>query len=257
MTEETKAKKTATAEANGNAEVNGRDSKAGHVVQYTAPRFDSSAYSREHAASISLMEDFFAKIAAQEEMYVDAGFPAEGLTAFLARWWNAWERRSVEQLRDCMADDLVYADPSGGSRDWAATQVELFDLYSILFRVAPDTVFYPQDASQKALPYYDFLDGKVRLTVPWRAIGRIKGAVRPFDIVGVDRYDMERDPEYGWVIKRIDTDLDLLGAFTQLLPLVPINGMSQPFAERLVRTILRVAPSLRGPKVRPMAADQR
>lgn len=228
-----------------------------HVAQYTPWKPSPTRYSEDHQASLALMDEFISKTAEQEEMYVNAGFDAEGLTDFVCRLFQAWEHRDLDRLRACWADDLVYADPTGGARDYVATQQELIDLYSILFHAAPDMAFWPQDSAQRSLITYDFLDGKVRIVIPWRMVLKFKFAPRSVDSVGTDRYDMVRDPERGWLIQRIDTDGDLLGALTQLLPFKGFNGMRQETAGRLVRAVLRVRPQWRGPRVRPFLSDSR
>lgn len=207
------------------------------------PQIDASSYSKEHQASIALMEEFYYKVKRQEDMYVAAGFPAEGLTGFLGKWYAAWEARSADMLRSCVTDDIVWADPTFGSRDVKGT-IEDFDLYMKLFKLAPDMVFYAQSGGQKALPCYDFLDGKVRITAPWRMIAKFKFTPRTVNIVGVDRYDMVLHPERGWLIERIDTDLDLLFFFGQLMPFKPIRGIPRNALMWVLRQMQK-APSLR------------
>ncbi|MEV6768757.1 hypothetical protein AB0N05_09030 [Nocardia sp. NPDC051030] len=227
------------------------------VARSTVPEIsvDASDYSQEHTRYIALLEDYMAKVRAQEDMYVAAGLLCEGMTDFLIKWFHAWEQRSILQLRDCMADDLTYADPTTGGRDWFPGQIEA-DLYVLMFRLVPDLVFYPQDDTPRGLPYYDFLDGNVRLTVPWRQIGRVRFTPRTMDITGVDRYNMVRDPERGWLIARIDTDADLFYALGQLLP-IPIRPPAQRTVERVMRLLQRVFPGLRGPQVRPTVHAKR
>lgn len=217
-------------------------------------RIDASQYSSAHARHIALMDEFMDKVRAQEKMYVAAGFPADGLTDFIIKWFHAWEQRSLPLLRECMADDLVYADPTTGSRDWLATQAEI-DLYALSFKLIPDVVFYPQDSTPRALPYYDFLDGFVRMAMPYRMVGRARFTLRSFDVVGVDRYNLVRDPERGWLIARIDTDSDLLGLIGQMLP-IPIRYPEQPTVERLLRLAQKIWPGLHSPEVRPFVHEQ-
>ena len=217
------------------------------------PVIDASNYSKEHQASIALMEDFYHKAKQQEDMYVAAGFPAEGLTGFLGKWYAAWEARSAEMLRSCVTDDIVWADPTFGSRDVKGT-IEDFDLYMKLFKLAPDMLFYAQSDGQKALPYYDFLDGKVRIAAPWRMIAKFKFTPRTVNIVGVDRYDMVLHPERGWLIERIDTDLDLLFFFGQLMPFKPIKGIPRSGLMWVLRQMQK-APSLRTADTDPFVYD--
>ncbi|MUM19738.1 hypothetical protein BI330_23225 [Mycobacterium sp. CBMA 623] len=199
------------------------------------------------------MDDYYLKVRAQEQLYVSLGLPADGLTDFLVTWFHAWEQRSVTLLRDCFADEMIYADPSTGGRDWIAGQTE-FDFYHQVFRAFPDMVFYPPNDTIQALPYFDFLDGNVRITVPWRQIGRLRFTPRAVDVVGVDRYNLIRDPQRGWLIARIDTDCDLLGVLGQLMP-IAIRFPRQRTVQFLMRTAQRLFPSLRGPRVTPMSHE--
>ncbi|OBK91090.1 hypothetical protein A5648_15395 [Mycolicibacter sinensis] len=215
---------------------------------------DRGRYSDEHQSSIDLWEDFFVKVRAQEDMYVKAGMPADGLTDFLIKWFYAWEKRSITGLRACFNDHMVYADPTTACRDWTASQLEC-DVYSLGFRICPDMVFYPQDDTIRALPYYDFLDDEVRVTFPWRAIGRYRYTPRSFDVLGVDRYNLVRDPERGWLITRIDTDFDLFGALGQVMP-IPIRAPKQRTVKLVLGTLQKIFPGLHGPVVRPFIHDQ-
>ncbi len=215
-----------------------------------APDLDN--YSKAHRPHIALMDDYFRKIRAQEELYVKAGFPAEGLTDFLDKWFEAWTQ-DVVALRECFTDDMVYADPTTSGRDWKAGRLEC-DLYNLAFRFMPDMAFYPQDDTSRALPYYDFLDDDVRITVPWRLIGRGRFTLRPIDVVGVDRYNMVRDPQRGWLISRIDTDGDILGLIGQLLP-IPIRAPRQRTVQILFGLAQKLFRGLRGPNIRPFAHE--
>jgi len=215
--------------------------------------FDPNKYSAEHGPHIGLMEGFLAKVRAQEEMFVAAGFPLEGIADFMTGWFAAWEQRSVHALREFWADDLVYADPTGGSRDFTMTRTDM-DVYTLLFKMVPDVVFYPQDDTPRALPYYDFLDGTVRITVPWRVLARPPFVPRVIDAVGVDRYNMIRDPERGWLITRIDTDADALGLIGQVLP-IAIRYPTQKMQHRVFKFTQRFIPALRVPQVRPFAGE--
>lgn len=221
-----------------------------------AKNFDAANYSAEHAEHIALMDHYFERVRAQETMYVGAGLPADGLADFLVKWFAAWEERSVVALRACMTSDMVYADPTTGSELWYATQTE-FDLYNLIFKLVPDVVFYPQADTPNTLPYYDFLDGNVRMTVPWRMVGRARFTPRAVDRVGVDRYDLVDDPDRGWLISRIDTDGDTLGLLGQLAPFVKVKYPSQKAVQRLLRTAQRMLPSLRGPEVEAMTNEER
>ncbi|QCH23604.1 hypothetical protein DSM43276_01864 [Mycobacteroides salmoniphilum] len=35
--------------------------------------------------------------------------------------------------------------------------------------------FYPQDGTNRSLPYWDYFDDQWRVTIPWRGIGRMIG----------------------------------------------------------------------------------
>lgn len=240
-----------TTTAKSVATTNGRRRSGAPFV----PKVDPSEYSKEHHESIALLPEFFAKVYEQEKMYVAAGFPAEGLTEFLSKWWTAWEKRDVALLRECVTDDLVYADPTSPTHAILATQTGLYDFYYMLFKAAPDLAFWPQDDTKRALPYYDFLNGEVRITVPWRMIARFRMSLRPMNVVGVDRYNMVRDPERGWLIQRIDTDGDMLWTLGSQLPL-PLPRIDQKKLHGLVKTLQRLSPKLRGPKLRPMTHDK-
>lgn len=223
------------------------------LADYTPPDFVRNRPDASQSR-IDLTDNFFRKIRAQEEMYVNAGFPADGLTDFLSRWFEAWEIQSVVALRECMADTMVYADPTISSRDWTAGRIE-YDLYHLAMKLMGTSVFCPQDDTPRALPYYDFLDGNVRITVPWRSVGRARFTLRDMDMVGVDRYNMVRDPDRGWLIARIDTDGDLLGAVGQMLP-IPIRAPKQRTVRIMVGVAQKIFPGLRGPQVRPFPDEE-
>ena len=211
--------------------------------------FRTDRYGKHHHDSIRLMDGYFEKVQRQEDLYVEAGLPLEGMTDFLQRWFHAWEQRSIELFRECLTDDMVYADPSGGSVLWTANERELLSLYHVVWKLLPDFVFYPQDDGQAGLPTYDFLDGIVRVTVPWRGIGKpIIG--RRLDWIGVDRYVMERHPERGWLIQRIDTDLDMLFNGIQALP-IRIRAPKQRTLHRAIGILNTIVPATKAPKVRP------
>lgn len=224
----------------------------------TAPRmpFDAGRYPGTHAPYIALTGEYLDKVRAQEDMYVAAGFPAEGLADFIAnKWFPAWEQRSLPLLRECVTDDAVYADPTTNGEDCPFTQVSM-DWCNAIYKWMPDMMYYAQNDTPQALPYYDFLDGFVRVAWPWRMIGRGKFAPRSFDVVGVDRYNMVRDPERGWLISRIDTDGDMLGMLGSILP-IPMHAPSQSTVQRMLRLVQKAAPSLRSPEVQPFVHPSR
>ncbi|WP_067540467.1 hypothetical protein [Nocardia crassostreae] len=204
--------------------------------------------SPQHSEFNALMPGFIERCRAREEMYVEAGFPAEGLTDFLVRWCAAWAQHSTALLRECLTDDLVYTDVTTGSVEWAASQHE-YDLFALLFRLAPDVTQYPQDDTLRALPYFDFFDDTVRITAPWRVIGRPRWWPRGFNFVFVDRYLMRREDGV-WRIARIDTDFDMLTTFGQLLP-IPLRMPSQATVQRVFGAARHLLPTLRSPAVYP------
>lgn len=204
--------------------------------------------SHEHTAYKALLPKFFDQTREMEERYVEAGFPADGLTDFMIKWFDAWERRSTVLLRECLTDDLVYADPTGGCVDWHAGQRE-YDWYEVAFRLLPDLMFYPQDDTPRALPLMDFSQDTVRLVIPWRMIGRYRLGARPFNAPGVDRYVMRREDGV-WRIARIDTDGDFLTTFGQTLP-IPLRPPSQQTVGRLLGAVLKVFPHLGAPQLYP------
>ncbi|WP_067540461.1 hypothetical protein [Nocardia crassostreae] len=202
----------------------------------------------EQAKYNALMPGFIERCREREQRYVEAGFPADGLTDFFLQWFTAWEQRSTVLLRECLTDDLMYTDPTIGSVDWQATQTE-YDLYALAFRLIPDLGFYPQDDTLRALPYFDFGDDVVRITIPWRAIGRPRFSPRALNIVGVDRYIMRREDGV-WRIARIDTDFDMLTAIGRALP-IPLHLPSQAAFQRAFGAVQRLLPGLRSATVYP------
>lgn len=235
-------------------EVKDAPADSAKLVKPPAPRFDPGKYSSAHTEHIALMGPWFEQVWQQEVALVEAGLPAHGIADFISRWFVAWERRDPVLLREQMTDDLVYADPTGGSRDFYWTQLGGTDGYHLLFKLFPDMVFYPQGLTPKALPMYDFHGDTVRVLIPWRMITRMRWTPRTLDCIGVDRYYMVRDRERGWLIQRIDTDGDLLFTLGQLLP-IPIRGVSQAGLESFISLLQRIRPSWRGPRVRPTIYD--
>ncbi|MUM15924.1 hypothetical protein BI330_06025 [Mycobacterium sp. CBMA 623] len=183
-------------------------------------------------------------------MYVKAGFPADGLADFLRRYLEAWgtatQKGSIEAICECLTDDLVFADSITGCRDWSTTQAEC-DLYHLLvtYSVIP---FYPQDDTHKSLPLFDFFEGNVRVTVPWRGKGYFAFSPKRIDRVGVDRYNLIRDPARGWLISRIDTDYDILAGIVNVLPL-PLHAVKQQTFGSVLKAAQKFLPFLRGPKI--------
>lgn len=213
-------------------------------------------YSEVHQPYISLLPGYFDKVRAQEEFYVKAGFDAEGITDWLIGWWDAWEQRSVEMLRDYyFTDDMVYADPSGGSVDFYARQTDLIGFYYYLFKAWPDMAFWPIDDTPRSLPYFDFSREFLRIAVPWRLVARPRLTPRPLNGVGMDRYYMIRDEKMGWLISRIDTDGDGLFGFGEILP-IPLRGPSQDTIRKFVKVLHRIVPGPKEPQLRPFVYDK-
>lgn len=65
-------------------------------------------------------------------------------------------------------------------------------------------MFYPQDGTN-VMPYWDFYGGKIRVTQPWRAVGKFTGTLalpdwpalaptnRNLNFIGIDRYMLTED----------------------------------------------------------------
>jgi len=115
-------------------------------------------------------------------------------------------------------------------------------MYANAYRLLRDAVFWPQDDTHKSLPLFDFLDGNVRVTVPWRAVATWRFTGGKLNVVGVDRYNLVRE-DGEWRIARIDTDGDNLLALLSLSPFRIPFFPSQRVAERLykIARVLRIA----------------
>lgn len=197
----------------------------------------------EHYKYRQLLDDFFEKVERQEETYVEAGLPAEGLAAFIRSWFEAWASQDPRRLRKHLNGEIPYADATTNGRDFIWGKDDDIQ-FGLTYRfMAPDLVFYPQNDTAAALPYYDFLDDVVRVTIPWRGVFKPRfPSFRTIENVGVDRYVMAKvDGE--WKIDRIDTDWDVLNAAGQLLP-IPLRYPSQRTLQRMVSAIKAIAPGL-------------
>lgn len=206
-----------------------------------------------YAEPVAGMEAYFAAVRKQEERYVAAGFPADGVTDFLIRWWDAWTSMSMEKFRDTVTDDLISADPMTRNLPIPFTQTEI-DLWATLLRTIHRNAYYrPIGTDWHSLPTWDFQDGQVRLGLVYEIGGRI-WPLNEGRVEAHDRYTLVRDPERGWLISRIDTNGD--GASLVL----PMLGLPLPPSPEAVRRALRIAqrvfPGLRGPQVRPFTADE-
>lgn len=198
--------------------------------------------SPSHATYQPLLAPYFDAVDRQEEALVAAGFTqAAGCAAFTRSWYGAWVARDVDGIIAHVTPDIAFADPGTGGVLKSRTTLRE---YTEEFYVAvPDLVFYPQGVD--VLPYWDVLGEQVRVTLPWRAVGRFSGVLalrdwpriaptgRCLEMVGIDRYVLTDD----WKIARIDTDYDMLGALQQV-GLVPdlLGSVAQVAAafERLV-----------------------
>ncbi|TQK32068.1 nuclear transport factor 2 family protein [Arthrobacter sp. SLBN-53] len=179
--------------------------------------------------SEALVEPFLSRCKAQEDMYVAAGFPLDGITDFWRKWFAAWNEESPEALRDCWAEDLVWTISSTGQLEYYGRENTL-DLARFGYMFARQMKFYPWDGTDTNLPYYDFLDGQVRAAFPYSGgTGFFWQRLLPWPHksvrgCGVDRY-LLRKIEGDWRITRIDTDQDVLVPLLQMLP----------FADAIVR----------------------
>jgi len=117
---------------------------------------------------------------------------------------------------------------------------------AVTFRAVPDLVIYPQDDSNRSLPYIDCFDGELRIAMPWRGIGRFTGTLevpgigvieptgRCANFIGIDRYTLTSD----FKIIHIDTDWDLAYAAIQMSPVgFPSMG---PRALRAIAMLERI-----------------
>ncbi|WP_419402872.1 nuclear transport factor 2 family protein [Mycobacteroides abscessus] len=172
--------------------------------------------------SEGLIELFLRRCKDQENMYVAAGFPLEGITDFWSTWFAAWNEESPEALAECWTHDLVWTISSTGQLEYQGRDPTV-DLARFGYLFARELGFYPWDGTDTHLPYYDFLDGQVRAAFPYSGAGRIfwHRAIpwprRPIRGCGVDRYLLRKEGNR-WRIARIDTAQDLSGLFLQMLP---------------------------------------
>ncbi len=209
--------------------------------------------SPKHLKYEPVVDDYLRIITEQEAAYVAAGFPAEGAAALLLRWFDAWAG-DRDLLRACLDPDVVFTDTSTGGRQVdgidAATETSLAVAQAI-----PDLVVYPQDGTVAALPTWDFTDGVVRISLPWRAIGRwtkplriyglppIPPTHRDVEFCGVDRYELTPGPEARRIC-RIDTDYDL-AHLTRTLSPVAMPRYDSSIVRGLFAVQRLVAPAMR------------
>lgn len=189
----------------------------------------SEAISPLHRAHEGERENLVSAIYEQEKALSAAGFDVEGIGNFFQEWGEGWSGGDTELLERCMDPSIVYTDSSSLGREITGLSTTL-KACSLVYEALPDGVVYPWDTSIRSLPYWDVSNGVVRLTVPWRAIGRWSGAVkvhyllpavppsgRDVDTVGTDRYEIIRRAGR-WRMARIDTDWDVLTLLGQASP---------------------------------------
>jgi len=202
--------------------------------------------SPEHSKYVGLMPRYWERVAAQEKDLVDHGYPAEGILDFCQDWFDGWASQSVDKLSARMTEDITYID----STSFGKVKERTLDSCRQSFLAFPDFAFYPQDDSIRSLPYFDFAEDELRVTIPWRGIGRQSGRFnipdtdltiaptgRCINFIGVDRYTTVRDGNGKIRISHIDTDWDMLYyAIGQLSPI----QLRKPPSERTLRAALAV-----------------
>lgn len=190
------------------------------------------------AESEALIEPFLRRCKDQENMYVAAGFPLEGIADFWGAWFAAWNEDSPEALEECWTHDLVWTISSTGQLEYHGRD-ETVDLARFGYLFARELGFYPWDGTDTHLPYYDFLDGQVRAAFPYSGATRtfwhsaIPWPRKHIRGCGVDRYLLRKEGNR-WRIARIDTDQDVSAPFLQMLPFADATTR---FMAWLVRTL--------------------
>lgn len=185
--------------------------------------------SPEHAQYQALLPAFWQKVRRQEADMVQRGLPAQGFYDFARAWFAAWANQSVDELRACMADNCSFID-SSTFQQTRGDLAETLANCAACFEAFPDMVFYPQDGTNRSLPYPDYFEGQWRVTIPWRGIARWTGPMRVpgtdivfaptgrcLNFIGVDRYTVADD----FKISHIDTDWDMAYMAIQLAPVTP------------------------------------
>lgn len=182
--------------------------------------------SPEHAKYEVLLPEFWRKVKLQETDAITLGLPAAGMYDFGRAWFGAWAHQSVDQLRECMTEDCGFIDSSTFQAKRVGREETLANC-AACFETFPDMVFYPQDGTNRSLPYADYFEGQWRMVIPWRGIARWTGPLRVpgteivfppsgrcLNFIGVDRYTLTDD----FKITHIDTDWDQLFGLLQLMP---------------------------------------
>lgn len=181
----------------------------------------------EHAKYQALLSDFWKKVEQQEAEAIERGLPAEGMADFGHQWFDAWANQDLNALRDCMTEDCGFIDSSTFQQKSSGRELTIENCKQC-FSAFPDIAFYPQDDTNRSLPYSDYFEGQWRMVIPWRGIGRFTGPIeipntgaviaptgRCLNFIGVDRYTLTED----FKITHIDTDWDMLYAAIQLSPI--------------------------------------
>lgn len=206
-----------------------------------------NAISPLHGVHDGERERFLDALQEQEEAQRAAGFDVEGITDFFREWGEGWSGGDTKLLERCMDPAIVYTDSSSLGKEVSGLETTV-KACGVVYQALPDGVIYPWDRSVRSLPYWDVMNGVVRLTVPWRAIGRWSGPVKmqswlpafppnfhDVDTCGTDRYEIVRR-DGRWRMARIDTDWDVLTLLGQASPLrLPSMG------GRGGRTLVRLA----------------
>ncbi|MUL47406.1 nuclear transport factor 2 family protein [Mycobacterium sp. CBMA293] len=193
------------------------------------------------AESEALIEPFLERCKEQEDMYVAAGFPLEGIAEFWRKWLAAWNDDSPEALEDCWTEDLEWTMSNTGQLEFHGRN-ETGDFARLGYILVRELGFYPWDGSGNHLPYYDFSNGQVRAVFPYSGATRffwnrvIPWPRKPIRGCGVDRYVLRKE-RGEWRIARIDTDQDFLAALIQMLPFA--DGITR-FMAWLTRTLPRL-----------------
>ncbi|SHV52991.1 Uncharacterised protein [Mycobacteroides abscessus subsp. abscessus] len=174
------------------------------------------------AESLALIEPFLQRCKEQEDMYVAAGFPLEGITEFWRKWFAAWNDDSPEALEDSWDPDLVWTISNFGQLEFRDRD-ETIEIARFGYIFVREMRFCPWDGTDTNLPYYDFFNGQVRAALPYcGSINFVWSRVipwprKPIRGCGVDRYILRKEAGE-WKIVRIDTDQDMFPVLIQLLP---------------------------------------
>lgn len=208
--------------------------------------------SPEHAKYQALLPDFWKKVEQQETDAIDRGLPAKGMADFGHEWFGAWASQDLEALRNCMTEDCGFIDSSSFQQKSVGRELTIENCKQC-FSAFPDIAFYPQDGTNRSLPYADYFEGQWRMVIPWRGIARFTGSFelpntgaviaptgRCLNFIGVDRYMLTED----FRIAHIDTDWDML--YSGLIQLSPV-GIPEP-----PPSVLRVLAALERVVVPPL-----